>query len=203
VVLIAAAIVAGVVWYRIGVGGADEAPPRRTTSRATASVNTAPVSVGATTTTARGDRLVVHVAGAVARPGVVELHAGARVIDAVEAAGGAAGDADLDRLNLAARLADGEKVLVQRVGDPPAAEPPNADSAATGVPGTGAPTGPVNLNTATLDQLDGLPGIGPVLAQAILDERARRGRFHSVQELREVRGIGERRFADLADLVTV
>jgi competence protein ComEA len=141
----------------------------------------------------------------VARPGVVELASGSRVIDAVEASGGGLPEADLDRLNLAAKIVDGQRVLVQKVGDPPAAEgsgsaTPSGISGAT--PGAAA-TGPLNLNTATLDQLDGLPGIGPVLAAAILAERDRRGAFTSVNELRDVRGIGEQRFADLRDLVAV
>jgi len=131
---------------------------------------------------------------------VVELAAGARVIDAVEAAGGAIAEADLDRLNLAAKLADGQRVLVQRVGDPPA--PATGGDAASPSADTGTP-GLVNVNTATSAQLEELPGIGPALAAAIINERERRGGFRSVQELRDVRGIGEKRFADLADLVTV
>jgi competence protein ComEA len=149
----------------------------------------------------KGNRVVVHVAGAVARPGVVELASGSRVIDAVEAAGGGLPEADLDRLNLAAKIVDGQRVLVQKVGDPPAAAE-SSGSGSSATPGAAA-TGPLNLNTATLDQLDGLPGIGPVLAAAILAERVRRGAFKSVNELRDVRGIGEQRFADLRELVTV
>jgi competence protein ComEA len=156
----------------------------------------------------KGNRVVVHVAGAVARPGVVELASGSRVIDAVEAAGGGLPEADLDRLNLAAKVIDGQRVLVQKVGDPPAAEgsgsaSPSGAGSTPGAPPGAATTGPLNLNTATLDQLDGLPGIGPVLAAAILAERVRRGAFKSVNELRDVRGIGEKRFADLRDLVAV
>jgi competence protein ComEA len=196
-VLVAIAVVAGVVWYRIGVGSGD--PPPRPALPATSGPSGA---VAASTTTVGGDVIVVHVAGAVATPGVVELDADARVIDAVEAAGGADDDADLDRLNLAARLADGERILVQHVGDP--ADP---GSSATGEPAasndTSPATGLVNVNTATSTELEALPGIGPALAAAIIAERARRGRFRNVQELRDVRGIGEKRFADLAGLVTV
>jgi competence protein ComEA len=164
------------------------------------------VSASAVPTT-KGNRVVVHVAGAVARPGVVELASGSRVIDAVEAAGGGLPDADLDRLNLAAKIVDGQRVLVQRVGDPPATE--GSGSATPGGAGSSGATpgssmgGPLNLNTATLDQLDELPGIGPSLGAAIIAERDRRGGFKSVNELRDVRGIGEKRFADLRDLVTV
>jgi competence protein ComEA len=204
--LVCVAVVAGVVWYRVGVGGAHDVPPRRVTPTATNARLPAGADVQRSTTTAARDLIVVHVAGAVTRPGVVELDAGARVIDAVEAAGGAVPEADLDRLNLAAKVADGERILVSRVGDPPAVGD-GTDTGAAGSPspdaGSSQGSGPINLNTATLEQLDALPGIGPVLAQAILDERIRRGRFRSVQELREVRGIGEKRFADLADRVTV
>ena len=137
-----------------------------------------------------------HVAGAVARPGVLRMPEGARVIDAVEGAGGAVPTADLDRLNLAARLTDGQRILVLEVGAAPVA----------GIPGTGSAPDPgalLDLNAATQAQLEELPGIGPALAGAILAERDRRGGFRSVNELREVRGIGEARFADLRARVTV
>lgn len=215
-VLVAVAVVAGVVWYRVGSGGAATAQrsaPSRAGSRApSGGSGTEPSGAGPTSDPAqavsgsgapspKGNRVVVHVAGAVARPGVVELASGSRVIDAVEAAGGGLPEADLDRLNLAAKIVDGQRVLVQKVGDPPAAAE-GAGTASGATPGA-ASTGPLNLNTATLDQLDGLPGIGPVLAAAILAERVRRGAFKSVNELREVRGIGEQRFADLRELVAV
>jgi len=149
---------------------------------------------------------VVHVAGAVTRPGVVDLAGGARIIDALEAAGGGRSDADLDRLNLAAKLVDGQRILVPRIG-----EPTGAATAPTGSDGAGATDGDaataegglVNLNLATQAQLEALPGIGPQLAAAIISERARRGSFRSVNELRDVRGIGEKRFADLRDRVAV
>jgi competence protein ComEA len=139
-------------------------------------------------------RLLVHVAGKVRRPGVVQLTAGSRVIDAIEAAGGAQPGADLSSLNLARPLTDGEQVLV---GVP---QPPG--SSATAKP---SPTGPavVDLNAASLEQLDALPGVGPVLAQRILDYRNERGRFESVDELQQVTGIGARKFAELRELVRV
>jgi competence protein ComEA len=148
----------------------------------------------------RGPTVVVHVAGAVARPGVLLMPEGARVIDAVEGAGGATADADLDRLNLAAVLADGQRIVVLAVG-----APGGPGASGVGDPGGTAtdPAGLLDLNLATAAQLEALPGIGPVLAAAILAERDRRGGFRSVNELREVRGIGEVRFADLRDLVTV
>jgi competence protein ComEA len=165
--------------------------------------------------------IVVSVSGRVARPGLVRLAPGSRVGDAVEAAGGAAPDADLTGLNLAARLNDAEQVVV---GVPtPAAAPASAPAgaaagAATGAPaggssatggggggGGGAPAGGgrLDLNTATLEQLDQLPGVGPVTAQRIVEWRTQNGRFAAVEQLQEVSGIGDARFATLRDLVAV
>jgi competence protein ComEA len=177
----------------------ETAPP---TSAATGAAPTAATGAGDADDDAG---VVVHVAGAVTQPGVVELKAGARVIDAVEAAGGALATADLDRMNLAAELTDGQRVLVQNVGDPPAPGPAPGDpsGSSTGAAPGETPGGLLDLNTATSEQLEELPGIGPVLAEAILSERERRGGFRNVLELRDVRGIGEKRFADLVDLVTV
>jgi competence protein ComEA len=138
---------------------------------------------------------------------VVELRAGARVIDAVEAVGGALTDGDLDRLNLAAKVVDGQRIYVAKVGQAdPGVVGGGADGGTTdpaggsSVPGAGAK---VNLNTASQAQLEELPGIGPTYAQSIIAERQRRGGFQSVNDLRSVRGIGDKRFAELAPLVTV
>ncbi|HEY1134421.1 MAG TPA: ComEA family DNA-binding protein [Nocardioides sp.] len=150
--------------------------------------------------------VVVHVAGRVVRPGIVVLPVGSRVADAVEAAGGPVPDTDLTGVNLARPLVDGEQVLV---GVDPAdgapAPPPSAGGAGTspgGAPGA-APGGLVDLNTADLAALDLLPGVGPVTAQAILDWRDENGGFSHVDELLEVKGIGEATLAELAPLVTV
>jgi competence protein ComEA len=139
-------------------------------------------------------RVVVDVVGAVRRPGLYRLEQGSRIADAVARAGGASGKADLAQVNLAAPLADGEQVVVPKRGAPGAA-------ASGAVPGAGASTGPVHLSTATLDQLDSLPGIGPVTAQKILDYRAKHGAFSSVDELDAVPGIGPSRMDQLRDLV--
>jgi competence protein ComEA len=198
--LVVVAVVAGFVWYRAGSGASAGPPPPVVTSAPIASSTTEPTAGAAVDESPRGAHLFVHVAGDVAEPGVVELPAGSRVIDAVDAAGGGKADADLDRLNLAAKVADGQRILVQKVGDPPA---PAEPSGAPGDPGS-TTAGPLNVNTATVAQLDeALPGIGPTLAAAIVEERDRRGGFRSVNELREVRGIGEKRFADIKDKVTV
>jgi competence protein ComEA len=209
VVLVGIALVAGVVWYRVGIGGAtagesNAAPaPVSTTTPST----TLPTSGDATSP--KGEqpvRIAVHVAGAVNHPGVVELRTGARVIDAVEAVGGALADGDLDRLNLAAKVSDGQRVYVAKVGEAdPGAIDPGAGATGGGDPAGGTSTtgGKVNLNTATQAQLEELPGIGPTYAQAIIAERQRRGGFRSVNDLRSVRGIGDKRFAELAPLVTI
>ena len=144
--------------------------------------------------------LVVAVTGRVRRPGVVTLSAGARVIDALRAAGGPLPGADLALLNLARKLADGELVVVGVPGGDPAAQP--AGAATGGVPGGGAQAA-IDLNTATLAQLDTLPGVGPVLAQRILDWRTEHGRFTTVDQLADVPGIGESRLSQLRDLVRV
>jgi competence protein ComEA len=138
-------------------------------------------------------RVVVHVVGAVRRPGLYRLEQGSRIADAVTRAGGAAPKADLAQVNLAAPLADGEQVVVPRRG---------AGTAVGGAAAPGAPSsGPVHLSTATLEQLDSLPGIGPVTAQKILDYRAKHGAFTSVDELDAVPGIGPSRMDQLRDLV--
>jgi len=140
--------------------------------------------------------VVVSVAGKVRRPGLVRLPAGSRVADAVAAAGGVLPGTDPGMVNLARRLVDGELVVI---GAPPP----------VGVPAGGAPSGPgaargplLDLNSATVEQLDALPGVGPVLAQRIVDHRQQHGGFRSVDQLREVDGIGESRYRELKDLVT-
>jgi competence protein ComEA len=145
----------------------------------------------------------VHVAGAVVRPGLVRLPAGARVADAVDAAGGLRPDADLDRLNLAAPLTDGQRVWVPIVGQdaPPEVDPSGGSGGGSGA-GGGVPA-IVDLNTASATELESLPGIGPATAQAILDQRHRVGRFRSVDDLLDVRGIGPSKLAALRDRVRV
>lgn len=139
--------------------------------------------------------VAVHLAGAVARPGVHMLADGSRVIDAVNAAGGPLADADVARVNLAAKLIDGTRIYVPRVGE--LAPPGETGDGAAG------PAGPVNLNQATADQLDALPGIGPATAAAIVNYRRDNGPFRSVDELVAIRGIGPARLEELRSLVTV
>lgn len=149
----------------------------------------------------------VHVLGAVRRPGVVSLSAGARVQDAVDAAGGLTDQARPGELNLAAPLVDGQQVVVGDArrpgGEVRGAEP--GSGAGSGAPGGGSSgaRGKLNLNTATVDQLDALPGVGPVTAQKIVAWRTEHKRFTKVAELQEVPGIGPKSYADLEPLVTV
>ncbi|AGL15047.1 helix-hairpin-helix repeat-containing competence protein ComEA [Actinoplanes sp. N902-109] len=139
--------------------------------------------------------VVVAVGGKVRKPGLVQLAAGARVADALQAAGGAQPGVDVAPLNLARKVVDGELIMVG--GTPP------PGTVAAPAPAQGAPGGLVNLNTATLADLDTLPGVGPVLAQRILDTRDAQGGFKAVTDLRKVEGIGTARFEQLKDLVTV
>jgi competence protein ComEA len=139
-------------------------------------------------------RLIVHVVGAVMRPGLYRLPAGARIADALRRAGGATRRADRSLVNLAAPVSDGTQVVVPR----------RVSSAAAGADGVGAAAsagGPVHLNTATVDQLDELPGVGPVTAQKIVDWREQHGAFSSVDDLDAIPGIGPARLEQLRELV--
>jgi competence protein ComEA len=143
--------------------------------------------------------VVVAVAGKVRKPGLVRLPPGSRVADALTAAGGAEPGVDVSMLNLARKVVDGELILVGVAASPGAGVPvvpPVGGAAATA-------GGLVNLNTATLADLDTLPGVGPVLAQRILDARTAQGGFQAVSDLRKVSGIGDARYDQLKDLVTV
>lgn len=142
--------------------------------------------------------LVVAVAGKVRKPGLVRLPAGSRLADAVQAAGGALPGVDVALLNPARKVTDGELIVV-------GVTPPPVPGGAAGPPGgaAGPAVGPLNLNTATLAQLDALPGVGPVLAQRILTHRDQHGGFKAVGDLRQVDGIGDARYEQLKDLVTV
>ena len=181
------------------------APPavERTGARAGAAAAPAGTPDGAGTVRigrSQNDAALVHVAGAVRRPGVYRLSAGARVKQAVERAGGARRGADVNAINLAAKVADGQQVVVPRRG-------PAAGAAATATAGTSAsvagaaPAAPVNLNTATPEQLDTLAGVGPATAQKIIDWRTEHGGFRSVDDLSQVPGIGPKRMDALRDKV--
>ncbi len=156
-------------------------------------VSAAPVPIESPAAPSAGPTVVVAVAGGVRRPGLVTLPAGARVADALRAAEGVRPGVDIGLLNLARRLVDGEQVVVGRA----------AAGSAAGPTAPGQAGGPVNLNTATVEQLDALPGVGRVLAARVIAFRTQHGGFRSVDQLREVNGIGEAKFADLRPLVSV
>jgi len=148
--------------------------------------------------------VLVHVAGAVDAPGVVELPGGSRAVDAVRAAGGLRADADPDRLNLAAVIEDGHRIVVPVRGEP---APEELVPTGSGDGSSGASVGPVggviDLNSATQEQLETLPGVGPATATAIISHRDANGPFRTVESLIDVRGIGEAKLDAVRDLVTV
>ncbi len=150
-----------------------------------------------------GQDVVVHVTGAVVSPGVVHLPAGSRVTDALTAAGGPSADADTSQINLARPLADGEQVRVPRAGEDASAWDAQAPTAATGTPGASPGQGQVNINTADAGELERLPGIGPALAQRIVDYRREHGRFGAVEDLTDVPGIGPAKLRALKEVATV
>lgn len=150
-----------------------------------------------------GTSIAVHVLGAVKRPGLVTLATGARVADAVQAAGGLTANADPAELNLAAVLPDGAQVMIGTKGHP-RGEVRVGSGGTTSVP-TSAPgqSAKVNLNTGSVAELDTLPGVGPVTAQRIIDWRTQHGRFSRVEELQEIEGIGPKSYAQIAPHVTI
>ena len=183
------ALIAAVVVV-VALGLAGRALLRPAPTHVPPPVRVAPASPAAA---AKPALVFVDVVGAVRRPGLYRLRTGARVAEAVARAGGATPLAQLELVNLAALVADGEQVVVPRHGE--------AAVAAGSGGGAAAPTGPVHLNSATLEQLDALPGVGPVTAQKIVDYRTQHGGFGSVDELDAVPGIGPARLADLRPLV--
>lgn len=193
-------VAAGVATLIVGVGAywLVRAPmPATETSLPVVSTAASGTSGTASASSAAppSERVLVHVAGAVTEPGVYELVSGARVRDAVVAAGGPTADADWNALNLAAIVSDASRVYVPAVGE---VVPPDALGA------SGAPTagGPVDVNRATVEELDELPGVGPATAAAIVTERDRNGPFVDVDDLDRVPGIGPAKLEALRDLVT-
>ncbi|MBL7500130.1 ComEA family DNA-binding protein [Frankia sp. CNm7] len=209
VALAAAAVAAVFAWHgrpvRIDPAATARATPvSGTANTGTARTGTPPTGEadagpGATATSVT--EVVVDVAGRVHRPGVVRLPAGSRVIDALERAGGVLPDTDTTALALARPLVDGEQIFVDgRPGPAPVA--PAGPGPGPG-PGTGAEAGPVHLNSATVDQLDTLPGVGPVLAQRIVQWREENGPFTAPEQLGEVPGVGDRRLTELLPLIAL
>ncbi len=201
VVAVVVALGLGVTCWWVVRGDADRLPAPTLEPTADALVSEGPLSDASpvaadASASAPASSVTVDVTGKVRRPGIVVLDPGARVVDALEAAGGARPGVDLSALNLARVLVDGEQVVV--------GEPAPTGPAASAVPSPGAPGGPlVNLNTATQTELETLPEVGPVTAQAIVAWRDEHGGFTSVDELLEVDGIGDATLGQIAPYVTV
>lgn len=205
------------VWWllRNPAASVEERLPMAAAARTTAvrptATSTSPAAGGPSPPPATGSEsvIVVQAAGAVARPGVYRVAAGARVADLVAAAGGPAPEADLDSVALAAKLSDGQRVYVPKRGEAAAGGGVGAlDGTGGGAAGAGAggapsPEMPLDLNMATADQLDLLPGVGPATAAAIVAYRTKHGPFRAVEELLEVRGIGAAKLDAVRDLVRV
>jgi competence protein ComEA len=147
--------------------------------------------------------VTVHMAGAVERPGLYRLAAGSRVDDALKAAGGPTEEGDPDALNLAALLRDGEKITLPVKGAAPIANPGAVVQYPANLPGGTSTDGKVNINQATQAELESLPKIGEVLAQRIIDYRAKIGAFQTLEQLQEVSGIGEKTFEAIRELITL
>jgi competence protein ComEA len=185
-IMIALAVIAGAAIYLV-LRPAPAPPAITVTLRPSPTVAPAPTA----RTTIR-----VYVSGAVLHPDVYSLPVDSIVRDAMIAAGGPASDADLDRINLAAPLGDGMQIHFPRQGEPAAVQ----DGSVSGATPPGAP---IDINTATLEQLDSLPGIGPVIAQRIIDYRTANGPFASIEQIKEVRGIGDALFENIKDRITI
>ena len=192
VVVVAAALVVGaIVWHGRSHQPSVSFPADSSCPAAAAAPASSPTPAAT---------MMVDVSGLVRRPGVYQFHEGDRVVDAIRVAGGARRGADLTSLNLAALLTDAEQIVVGRTGG---AGPASAIGSGSGGPSGSGASAIVNVNTATLDQLEALPGIGPALGQRIIDYRTRHGPFQSVNDLLNVSGIGEKRLADMKSQVTV
>lgn len=168
----------------------------------TAGIELASTDAPGTEATSSSETLLVHVVGAVASPGVYEVPLTARVVDGIAAAGGLAGDADPSLLNMARTLVDGEQLRVPRIGEAPT-EPLTAGGDPSGAGGASDSAGLVNLNTATATELEELPRIGPAMSARIIDYREQNDGFTTVEDLKEVAGIGDATYEGLVELVTV
>lgn len=196
-----AAALALIVAVRFLGGGPGPAPPVQVEGAPPPSADAPPSGGHQRPGVPAAGGLWVHVAGAVARPGLYRVPQGSRVAAALDAAGGPARRAELAGVNLAAPLQDGQQVLVPVRGRAAAPPAPGAASGPAPPGGVPAPGARVSLSTATVEQLDALDGIGPTLAQRIVEYRDSRGGFRSVDELREIEGIGEKRFDALREAV--
>ncbi len=147
--------------------------------------------------------ILVDVRGAVAEPGVYSLPVGSRVQDALKSAGGTLPDAETREFNLARKLNDGEQIYVRTSAEATSAPLVTPGKSDRSLPAVKTPTGPININTATVEELDALPGIGPAIGQRIVDYRTQNGPFQKIEDIKQVRGIGDAIFEQIKDLITV
>jgi competence protein ComEA len=198
---VVAVVVIGAVYLHRQTSAAPPSYSSSTYSHSPSTAGAAPSDVGAgdpaAATTATTQSIVVDVGGRVRKPGLVTLPLGARIADAIDAAGGPLHPRELDRIDLAQRVSDGQLLLI---GVKPTAG--QSGAAAADGSGMGGGSAPVSLSTATADQLETLPGVGPVTAQKIIDWRTAHGGFTSVSQLQQVSGIGPAHFAEISPLVT-
>lgn len=207
-ILVVIAMASGLAMANLGGGAggvsferSDEASVSDVHGAGDASSDVADESSAKSSSTAE---VYVDVDGAVARPGVYRLKDGARVSQAIDAAGGLTADADVTWLNRASKITDGQKIYVPTVGEQQAAAAVGgAESSAATTPGAGSSSGLVNINTASAAELQTLSGIGPSMAQSIIDERTKNGAFASVDDLMRVSGIGEKKLAKIKDCICV
>ncbi|MGE5654649.1 MAG: helix-hairpin-helix domain-containing protein [Bacillota bacterium] len=182
-------IVTGATWWRMQAKAPVViASPRGSEGSSNVSVSNPPVAV------AKSEQVIVHISGAVRQPGLYSVPLGARLNDAVQIAGGALAEADLDAVNLAAPLVDGQKYLIPVKGQ-------QATALSSG--STSPSSGKININTAEAKTLEQLPGVGEVRAKAIIEYRQKNGPFRSIEDLKKITGIGDKTFEQLRDQVTV
>lgn len=207
-ILVVIAMASGLAMANLG-GGAGDVSFERTDGSGTlvepgsGDASSGKTSEGSSPKASAAAEVYVDVDGAVVSPGVYRLKDGARVAQAIDAAGGLAPEADVTGLNRASKVTDGQKIHVPTVGEQASIAEAGVDGGASTASGVSGATGLVNINTASAEELQTLSGIGPSMAQSIIDERTKNGAFASVEDLMRVSGIGEKKLAKIKDCICV